>query len=235
MPPRKKTITDISVPETITKKVSEIKNQTSVLETLRTQISKEINIVIDLLISQIAIFEQNKKQTQEEIETREKQKKQIEAEQIFNTSMEQKKKQAEFEEKLNKEKKDFEEKKEIELTELRLKKETLEERETEYKELKVKVETFPSQLEKAIDEAKKQVTVELKKEHEGEKKFMNQKIEYDLKLLQQQINNLQQTAKIQDKEIISLKEEKALMMQQMKELAVAVIKGKEISSVPASE
>ena len=51
MPPRKKTITDISVPETITKKVSEIKNQTSALETLRTQISKEINIVIDLLIS----------------------------------------------------------------------------------------------------------------------------------------------------------------------------------------
>lgn len=30
-------------------------------------------------------------------------------------------------------------------------------------------------------------------------------------------------------------EEKALMMQQMKELAVAVIKGKEISNVPASE
>lgn len=235
MPPRKKITTDVSTSENITKKAGEIKNQTSALETLRTQISKEINTVIDLLISQIAIFEQNKKQTQEEIETREKQKKQIEVEQIFNTSMEQKKNQAEFEEKLNKEKKDFEEKKEIELTELRLKKETLEEREIEYKELKVKVETFPSQLEKAIDEAKKQVTVELKKEHDGEKKFMNQKIEYDLKLLQQQINNLQQTVKIQDKEIISLKEEKALMMQQMKELAVAVIKGKEISSVPASE
>lgn len=235
MPPRKKITTDVSASETVTKKISEVKSQTSSLETLRTQISKEINTVIDLLISQIAAFEQTKKQTQEEIETKEKQKKQIEVEQIFNTSMEQKKKQAEFEDKLNKEKKDFEEKKEIELTELKLKKETLEQKETEYKELKAKVETFPSQLAKAIDETKKQVSVELKKEHDGEKKFMNQKIEYDLKLLQQQISNFQQTVKQQEKEITSLKEEKALMMQQMKELAVAVIKGKEISNVPASE
>ena len=115
---------------------------------------------------------------------------------------------------MNKEKKDFVEKKEIELTELRLKKETLEERETEYKGLKAKVEAFPSQLEKTIDEVKKQVSLELKKEHEGEKKFMNQKTEYDLKLLQQQINNFQQTVKQQEKEIISLKEEKAMMAMQ---------------------
>lgn len=235
MPPRKKITTNVSTPENITKKVGEVKNQASSLELLRTQISKEINTVIDLLISQIAIFEQNKKQTQEEIETKEKQKKQIEVEQIFNASMEQKKKQVEFEEKLQKERKDFEGKKELELTELKFRKETLEQKEAEYKALKVTVETFPTQLTKAIDEAKKQTSTELKKEYEGEKKFMNQKIEYDLKLLQQQINNLQQTAKIQDKEIISLKEEKALMMQQMKELAVAVIKGKEISNVPASE
>ena len=235
MPPRKKITTDVSAPEITTKKVSEVKNQTSSLETLRTQISKEINTVIDLLISQIAVFEQTKKQTQEEIETKEKQKKQIEVEQIFNTAMEQKKKQAEFEDKLNKEKKDFEGKKEMELNELKLKKETLEEKEAEYKELKTQVETFPAKLEKVADEAKKQISIELKKEHEGEKKFINQKIEYDLKLLQQQINNFQQLAKQQEKEIISLKEEKALMMQQMKELAVAVIKGKEAVNIPSSE
>ena len=235
MPPRKKITTDVSAPEITTKKVSEVKNQASSLETLRTQISKEINTVIDLLISQIAVFEQTKKQTQEEIETKEKQKRQIEVEQIFNTSMEQKKKQAEFEDKLNKEKKDFEGKKEMELNELKLKKETLEEKEAEYKELKTQVETFPAKLEKVADEAKKQISIELKKEHEGEKKFINQKIEYDLKLLQQQINNFQQLAKQQEKEIISLKEEKALMMQQMKELAVAVIKGKEAVNIPSSE
>jgi len=235
MPPRKKITTDVSAPEITTKKVSEVKNQASSLETLRTQISKEINTVIDLLISQIAVFEQTKKQTQEEIETKKKQKKQIEVEQIFNTAMEQKKKQAEFEDKLNKEKKDFEGKKEMELNELKLKKETLEEKEAEYKELKTQVETFPAKLEKVADEAKKQISIELKKEHEGEKKFINQKIEYDLKLLQQQINNFQQLAKQQEKEIISLKEEKALMMQQMKELAVAVIKGKEAVNIPSSE
>ena len=235
MPPRKKITTDVSAPEITTKKVSEVKNQASSLETLRTQISKEINTVIDLLISQIAVFEQTKKQTQEEIETKEKQKKQIEVEQIFNTAMEQKKKQAEFEDKLNKEKKDFEGKKEMELNELKLKKETLEEKEAEYKELKTQVETFPAKLEKVADEAKKQISIELKKEHEGEKKFINQKIEYDLNLLQQQINNFQQLAKQQEKEIISLKEEKALMMQQMKELAVAVIKGKEAVNIPSSE
>ena len=54
----------------LSRKISEVKNQTSSLETLRTQISKEINTVIDLLISQIAVFEQTKKQTQEEIETK---------------------------------------------------------------------------------------------------------------------------------------------------------------------
>ena len=56
-----------------------------------------------------------------------------------------------------------------------------------------------------------------------------------MKLLQQQIGNLQQTAKQQEKDIASLKEEKTLMMQQMKELAVAVIKGKEVVNVATSE
>lgn len=235
MPPRKKTATTVISPEIISEKTSDIKNQTSSLEVLRGQISKEINSVIDILVSQITLFEQTKKQTQEEVETKEKQRKQTQEEQVFNTSMEQKKKQAEFEDKLNKEKKDFEERKEIALAELKLKTQALEEKEAEYRNLKEQVTAFPSQLEKAIEDAKRQLSTELKKEYEGEKKFMNQKTEYDLKLLQQQINNLQQLVKQQEKEITSLKEEKTRMMEQMKELAVAVIKGKEVVVPPSAE
>lgn len=235
MPVRKKAITTTTPPEISREKIIDVKTQSASLEILRSQISKEINAIIDLLILQITAFEQAKKQTQEEINIKEKQKRQIEEEQTFNNSMKQKKQQAEFEEKLNKEKKDFEEKKEVELAELKLKKEALEEKETEYKELKAQVETFPSQLERAIEDAKRQLSTELKKEYDAEKKFMSQKTEYDLKLLQQQINSLQQLVKQQEKEIISLKEEKGRIMEQMKELAVAVIKGKEIITSPSSE
>lgn len=237
MAPRKKILSSPpSLSETDLIKPVSPKNPTEQLEQLRTSIIKEINTIIDLLVSQIYTIEQAKKQAREEIIVKEKQNKQLEEEQAFNTILDQKRKQAEFDEKLVNEEKDFKTQKETELTELKSKKEDWEKKETEYKELKSQVISFPSQIEKSVEETKKGLTAELKKEFDSEKKFLIQKSEFDLKLLQQQVNNLQQLVKQQEKDIISLKQEKEQAMDQMKELAVAVVKGKESSdSVSKSE
>lgn len=85
-------------------------------------------------------------------------------------------------------------------------------------------------MEKIIADTKKQITTETQKEYEADKKFLIQKYEYDIKLLQQQINNLQQLVKQQEKEIQTLKDEKTSLMNQVQNLAVTVIKGKDIPS-----
>jgi len=233
MPPRKKTVTT-TTPSTEVKieKPKVEKYQTSSLEVLRVQIAKEINTIVDLLISQINQFEQTKKQIQEEMMTKEKQNKQVQEEKQFAIMMDEKKKQAEFEERLTAKTKDFEEQKEIELNKLKTESELLEQKKSEFQSLKSQVTTFPTQLEKAVEEAQKEVASELKKEYDGEKKFLTQKFEYDLKLLQQQINNLQQIIKQQEKEIDSLQDDRTRAIEQINQLAVTVIKGKELSVPP---
>lgn len=227
MAPRKKATLNTLLTEVNSEKTPADTTKTSDLEIIRSQISKEINGVIDLLISQINALNETRKQTQEVLTQQEKQRKQIEEEGNFDKLMEQKKKQAEFDEKLSKEQKEFESEKESEIIELKQKKEMLDQKEKEYNELKLQVETFPTKLEKAVEEIKKQVTVELKRESESEKKFMIQKADFDLKLLQQQVNNLQTLVKQQEKEILSSKDEKNQAIEKVKELAVAIIKGKE--------
>lgn len=226
MPPRKKTIT--ASLEQMTEKTVADRNSVSELETLRTQISKEINTIIDSLVLQLKTFEEAKKKSEEEYAIREKQKKQTEEEQTFVFEMEKRKKEADFNEKLNKERKDFETQKENEMLQIKMKKESLEQIEKDYQNLKTQVTSFPTQLEKTIADTKKQIMTEMQKEYEADKKFLVQKYEYDIKLLQQQINNLQQLVKQQEKEIQILKDEKISLMNQVQNLAVAVIKGKDI-------
>ncbi len=126
--------------------------------------------------------------------------------------------------KLEKEKKAFEENKQQKEKELKLLKENLDNKDNEFKQLKLQIE-----------EVKKQTTTELKKDFDNEKKLMIQKYESDIKLLQQQINSLQQQVKQQEKEIEFLKDEKSKAMEQIKELAVAVIKGKEKDLPPSQD
>lgn len=232
MAPRKKALTTTleteSVVEVKVEKATPLKNPTIQLESLRSQIAKELNTAIDLLIAQVTKVEQTKKQAQEEILSNEKQNKQIVEEKQFNTMMDQKKKQAEFEEKLTSKAKEFEEKKTEELAKLKAESTLLAERKREFDEYKKQVDNFPSQLEKAIDETKKTISLEYKKEFEAEKRFLVQKNEYDLKLIQQQIVSLQQINKQQEKDIQSLREEKAKAIDQINQLAVTVIKGKDV-------
>lgn len=203
------------------------KTTTISLEQLRGDAIKNINTIIDGLINQTTRLEALKKQTSEEQETRQRQQKQLEEEQDFTFTMTQRKKQAEFDEQLRKDKNVFEEMRKKSLEELQIKKDIFETKEKEYNELKARAETIPQQIQKALDENTKRITSDLKKDFETEKKLLTQKYEADLKLKEQFINSLQQLVKQLEKEVVSLKEEKKNMLEQMKDLAVAVIKGKE--------
>lgn len=110
---------------------------------------------------------------------------------------------------------------------LRLQKEILDKKEQELQDFKTQIESFPQKLAKAIEETKKQISAELKKDFDSDKKLLLQKHDADSQLLNQQVTHLLNQNKQSDKEIQSLKEEKRLAVEQVKDLAVAVVRGKE--------
>lgn len=230
MPARKKiaatetpTVLPLSEPKKAVKETSQVSN----LEKLKMQVSQEISGLFEILIKEISTVEDLKRKTQEEMELQKRQKKQEEEEQNFSLQLTQKKKQAEFDEKLEKERKAFAEYQREKEEQLTTQKENLNSQEKEYKDLKNQVEAFPQKLEKAIEETKKQIIGELKKDFETEKKLLTQKYESGLALLEQQLNSLQLQIKQLEKENQSLKDEKTNAIEQVKEIAVAVVKGKE--------
>lgn len=235
MPPRKKATVEPTVPSFVSppisvEKITAVKEKTntkSALENLRVETIKEVNHLINQLITDIDQVENLKKQVLEETEIKKRQQKQTEEEQTFTFLMNQRKKKADFEEQLSKEQKTFAEIKQKTEQEFKTKKEELDQKMTEYKELKNQVAAFPKELQKSVDEVEKRTTTDLKKEFDTEKKLFLQKYESDLRLRDQHIISLQQLVKQQEKEIVTLKSETNKAMDQVKDLAVAVIKGKE--------
>lgn len=235
MPPRKKATVEPTLPSFVSPSVSvekttavkEKTNTKSALENLRVETIKEVNHFINQLITDIDQVENLKKQVLEETEIKKRQQKQTEEEQTFTFLMNQRKKKADFEEQLSKEQKTFAEMKQKTEQEFKTKKEELDQKMTEYKELKNQVAAFPQELQKSVNEVEKRTTTDLKKEFDTEKKLFLQKYESDLRLRDQHIISLQQSVKQQEKEIVTLKSETNKAMDQVKDLAVAVIKGKE--------
>lgn len=227
MPTRKKTTNDLSNTEIKIDRIDTSSNQIKALEALRININSEINNIINILVAQLNQFDETKKKIEVEFNEKLINQKKSEEMQNFNQMMELKKKLAEFEEKIQLKTKEFEEYKESEIIKLKLANEELDRKQEEYQNLKTQVNSFPSQLEKAVETAKKEISTELKKDFESDKKITTQKAEFEMKLLQQQVVALQQSLRQQEKEVESLKEEKERLMKQISELAVAVIKGKE--------
>src|SRR3989344_2353760 len=112
-------------------------------------------------------------------------------------------------------------------SELAARAEELKKQETELADLREKVSAFPNQMEKQIAEAVKQANAETKREFDFEKKMLQQKFDSDIRLLNQQLIATQNQIKTLEKENLSLKTEKNKAVDQMKDLAVAVVRGKE--------
>lgn len=170
-------------------------------------------------------MESYKRTTEEQLELQRRQFKQEQNESNLNLVLNQRKLQAEFDEKLSKEKKTFEEESARKDEALKVQKENLDRVEAEQKNFKMEFDAFPEKLEKAVEVARKETATELKKDFDVEKKLLAQKNESDIKLLNQQIANLQTQLKQQDKEIQYLKEEKMKAMEQVKDMAVAMVGG----------
>jgi|GEM_PF-6740116 len=237
MPPRKKAAV---APDGVTsavdvKKVSDEKKQAVVLENLKLQVNQEIGRLVDLLIAEVAALESAKKRWLEEQALKERLQKQQEEEHNFQDVLDRRKKQAEFEEKMENDKKKWEEEKRRQEEAVRIKKENWEAKEGEYENLKLQTADFPKQFEKAVTEAKKQVSDLLKKDFEVEKKLMVQRYEAELKLLQQQTSALQSQLKQMEKESVLLKEEKNRAGEQMKEMAIAMVGRREQNPQTVSE
>ncbi|HEY4476680.1 MAG TPA: hypothetical protein VJB69_01735 [Candidatus Paceibacterota bacterium] len=197
-------------------------SKTAALDILKGQLAQRIAVVFDLLTQEV-----------NSIEIEKHKQKQQEEEENLNLLLAQKKKRAEFEEKIENEKQTFEKEKAHQEVEWRLRADDLQKRETDLASWRKQVETFPQELNQRLAEVIKQTTAELKKDFETEKKLLAQKYDLDLKLLNQQVIALQSNLKLQEKENQSLKLERTRAMDQMKDLAVAVVRGRE-KDLPSS-
>ena len=197
------------------------------IEQLRIHVAQQINTFFDLLIKEINSLEDLKKKTHEELETEKRAHQQQREQDVFSTSMAQRRKQAEFDEKLATQKKEFEEEKSKKQELLATQQKNLDEKAKQYRELESQVESFSDKLERSIEDAKKQVAAELKKDFDMEKKLLVQAHQSDIKLLQQKCISLQSQVTQLEKDALSVKEEKLRALDQMKEMAIAVVKGKD--------
>ena len=219
--------TPVEQPEKEKKTVSAKLSKAAALDVLKGQLSQRIAVVFDLLDKEVSEIEEQKKKMREEIETAQREWKQKEEQDNLTSLLTQKKRQAEFEEKLLKERKTFEEETARRESELAVRADELKKQETELAGLREKVGAFPNQLEKQTAEAVKQSDAETKREFDFEKKMLQQKFDSDIRLLNQQLIATQNQIKTLEKENLSLKTEKNKAVDQMKDLAVAVVRGKE--------
>ncbi|MEK7621881.1 MAG: hypothetical protein AAB415_01750 [Patescibacteria group bacterium] len=224
------TIGDLPIGMPVAKETS----HTAMLENLKLQSAGQINSLFDRLINEVNALEELKKRTKEELERQKRAQQQREEQENLTLSLAQRRKQAEFDEKLDKEKRASTEDQNQKEEKLRLQKEILDKKEQELQDFKTQIESFPQKLAKAVEETKKQISAELKKDFDSEKKLLLQGYEADGKLLNQQVTYLLNQSKQLDKEIQSLKEEKRLAIEQVKDLAVAVVRGKEKDLVTAT-
>lgn len=224
------TVSDTLSIEQVTDLKTQKEKQTSKIsnaESLKVQSVERLSLAFDVLVKELNALEDLKRKTKEDLELEKRQFKQQAEQDNLTTLLSERKRRAEFDEKLEKEKKQFEESVRSKEVELKTKGEALDMRLAELEELKAQAESFPVKLGKAVEEAKKQISVELKKDFDNEKVLLTQKYQSELKLLEQQIASLQNQNKQQEKEMTMLRTEKTKAIEQIKDLAVAVIHGKE--------
>lgn len=98
-------------------------------------------------------------------------------------------------------------------------------RENELKDLRAQVEAHPTLLTKAVEEAKKSVTDQLKFRYDYEAKLLAKETEGERKLFQQRITDLENKAKSQEEKIKQLEERYNQAGLQVKDIAVKAIEG----------
>lgn len=202
------------------------------LDNLRHSVIKEVSDIFATIGKAVEDIELFRKKTVEDLQIKEEDGRRLKKEEDFNLEMQRRKKQAEFEEKLSAERRTFEKEHAAKESELYEREARIKALETEYSELKKEAAIFEEKVEKIVDGAKKTLTQELKREFDNEKRFITQKYDGETKLFLQQIKSLQQTLQQKDKDMYSLKAEKDRSGEQLRDIAVAVVKGKENAVQP---
>ena len=197
------------------------------LEKLKSSIGEEASEVFGALHAAVEDVEFLRKKAAEDIQAREEEWRRSREENGFSVALEHRKKQAEFEEKLADARRKFEEEKNNKEAELKVREENIQKTETEFSRLKKEVELFEGRTGKAVEDARKQTSQDLKKELDNEKRFLIQKYDAEIKLLQQQIKSMQIALEQRDKDLSLVKEEKDKAADQLRDIAVAVVRGKE--------
>lgn len=202
------------------------------LDSLRNSVMKEVSDIFASIVKAADDIELLRKKTAEDLQVKEEEGRRLKKEEDFNLEMQRRKRQAEFEEKLSAERRAFEEERVAKESELREREARIKALETEYNELKKEAALFEEKVEKIVDSAKKALTQELKREFDNEKRFIIQKYDAEAKLFTQQIKSLQEMLQQKNKDLDSLKAEKDRSAEQLRDIAVAVVRGKETADQP---
>lgn len=219
-------LTDDSAPEAKIPKDRQASKITNI-EMVKSQSIERLQSAFDAVVKEINSIEDLKRKTKEELELEKRQSKQQVEQDNLTLLLSERKRRAEFDEKLEKDIRQFEDETKKKKEELKTAEEILGRKSVEFDALKAQAESFPIKLGKAVEESRKQVSVELKKDFDNERVLLTQKYQSEMKLLEQQIISLQNQNKLQEKEMFSLRIEKTKAIEQIKDLAVAVIKGNE--------
>jgi len=141
------------------------------------------------------LWEEKRKEAEEALK---KQRTREEEEYKYNLQLARKKDKDEYEQKKAKLEQDLIQKMESFESGIKVREQTVASAEKELAELRAKAENFPAELEKAVQTAIKETTVQLEKDHKFEKQLLLKDHDGEIKLKNQQIESLM--AKIKDLE-----------------------------------
>ena len=97
----------------------------------------------------------------------------------------------------------------------------------EYKKLKSEAEKLPDLIEKERQQAVAQIIKQLKTDFENERALLSQKADSERKLFEQKITDLSLRLAEQQKENNALKQQLSISSEQIKQLAIAALRGKQ--------
>ena len=161
--------------------------------------------------------------TKEEAANKEKERQREEEEYLYNLKITRKKETDLYEEKKQKQEKEIAEKKIAFEKEFAERKTAIEEAEAELVELRKKSQTFPTEMEKAVNEAIKSTTEKLETAHKFEIQLREKEVEGELKLKDQTISALNVKIKEMEANIKEMSQKTTKAETSVKDIAMKAI------------
>ena len=184
------------------KNIYQIKAEADFLEVLINTHKEKKHEMEQEMKDQREAWEKEKKQAEQELkedkERISKERAREEEEYLYHRDQKRKKEEDSYNEKMLKQEKELKERREAFEKEIREREADIKASEDELQELREKAEQFPAQLEEAVQQKEKEITVRLTSEFKHEKDLLEKEYQSELKLKDQTIKTLQDKIRDQD-------------------------------------